>query len=186
MNRNATRRATGTGAVLAGLLLTGCGSDDRAGSNAADTGEATGALANNGWNARDACASLGRDKAAAAGGAEVTDAKLEGISAGGGGLAAASTCTFTFANGATLMVLTREAPDADATPTAIENARTGGGMAPPADPVPGLGKAAFWSAAGKQAQLFVDDRRFVVINFFNLPASDDVKARSLTVARAFL
>jgi hypothetical protein len=49
-----------------------------------------------------------------------------------------------------------------------------------------VGKAAFWSAAGKQAQLFVDDRRFVVINFFNLPAGDDVKARSLAVARAFL
>ena len=33
------------------------------------------------------------------------------------------------ANGATLMVLTREAPDADATSKAIEDARTGGGMA---------------------------------------------------------
>jgi hypothetical protein len=131
------QRAAVTGAVLAGLFLTGCGGVDRAGSNAADTGQASGAVAHAGWNARDACASLGRDKAAAASGVAVTEAKLEGISAGGGGLAAASMCTFTFVNGATLMVLTREAPDADATATAIDNARTGGGVAPPADPVQG-------------------------------------------------
>lgn len=171
------------GTLAAAMLLAGCGGSDGAESN---TSETASAAVGSSWNARDACTSLGREKAAAAAGAAVTDAKLEAISAGGDGLAAASMCTFTFANNATLTVLTREAPDADAAPTAIEDARTGGELAPSADPVPGLGKAAFWSAAGKQAQLFIDDRRFVVINFFKLPAGDDIKARSLAVAKAFL
>ncbi|NIJ20683.1 hypothetical protein FHS95_002375 [Sphingomonas naasensis] len=177
------RKRAGAGAMAAGLLLVGCG-----GSNGtppqSDAGETARAPVAGRWDARDACPSLGRDRAAALGGAAVTDARLETISAGGGGLAAA--CTFTYANGATLMVLTREAPDADATSTAIEHARTGGGLAPPADPVPGLGKAAFWSDAGKQAQLFIDDRRYVTINFFKLPAGDDARARSLAIAKALL
>jgi hypothetical protein len=171
------RKGAALGTLAAGLLLAGCGGSENAGSKAAGGA--------GGWNAVDACATLGRGKAATAGGAAVTDAKLDSISAGGNGLAAVSMCTFTYANGATLMVLTREAPDADATPAAIETARTGGGLAPPADPVPGLGKAAFWSATGKQAQLFIDDRRYVVINFFKLPG-DDAKARSLAVAKALL
>ena len=176
----AIEKCAASGIVATMLLLAGCGGGP---SNA---GETTSAARGGSWNARDACASLGRDKAAALGGAAVTDAKLEEMSAGGGGLAVTSMCTFTYANGATLMLLTREAPDADATPAAIGSVRTGGGLAPPADPVPGLGKAAFWSATGKQAQLFIDDRRYVVINFFKLPAGDDAKARSLAVARAFL
>ena len=175
------RKGARPGALAAALLVAGCGGSSEAGS-----GETASAAVATGWNARDACASLGRDKAATIGGAAVTGAKLEEISAGGSGLAAASTCTFTYANGATLIIVAREAPDADATPTAIENARTGGGLMPPADPVPGLGKAAFWSEAGKQAQLFIDDRKFVAINFFKLPAGDDAKARSLDVAKAFL
>jgi hypothetical protein len=173
------------GAGLAVSVLAGCGSASDTGSNAAARDAVTPRAAGS-WNARDACASLGRDKAAAAGGAAVTDAKLEGMSDGGGGLAVVSMCTFTYSTGATLMIVTREAPDADATPAAIEAARTGGGLAPPADPVPGLGKAAFWSEGGKQAQLFIDDRRAVVINFFKLPAGDDAKARALGVAKAFL
>jgi hypothetical protein len=164
------------GALAAGLALAGCGGSDGPGSK----------VAGRSWNAVDACATLGREKAAALGGAAVSNTKLDPISAGGNGLAAASMCTFTYANGATLMVLTREAPDADATSTAIETARTGGGLTPPADPVPGLGKAAFWSVTGKQAQLFIDDRRYVVINFFKLPAGEDAKARSLAVAKALL
>lgn len=170
-------------AIAAALLLTACGASEQSASNSAPS---TASVEADGWNARDACASLGTDVAARAGGAAVKDTKLEEISAGGNGLAAVSTCTFTYANGATLIVLAREAPDADATPAAIENARTGGGLVPPADAVPGLGKAAFWSEGGKQAQLFLDDRRAVVINFFNLPAGDDAKARSLAVAKALL
>lgn len=172
------RGSRGTIAIAA--LLAGCGGPDGAGSGAAKL------AAGSGWNSRDACASLGRDKASALGGAPVRDAKLEVMSAGSGDLAAASMCTFTYANGATLVIVAREAPDADATPAAIENARTGGGLAPPADPVPGLGKAAFWTAATSQGQLFIDDRRYVAINFFKLPAEDDARTRSLAVARAFL
>ncbi|AQR72845.1 hypothetical protein [Sphingomonas sp. LM7] len=181
MNRGAMRSAAGLSALT--LLLAGCGGPGGGGAN---TGETTSTATGGSWNARDACTSLGRDKAAVAGGAAVTDAKLEEMSAGGGGLAVVSMCTFTYANGATLMIVAREAPDADATPAAIEAARTGGGLAPPADPVPGLGKAAFWSEGGKQAQLFLDDRRAAVINFFKLPAGDDAKARSLAVAKALL
>lgn len=171
--------------LAAGLALAGCGGSDNAAPNATSS-ETTGAATGGGWNARDACASLGRDKAAGAGGAAVTDAKLERMSDGGGGLAVVSMCTFTYANGATLMIVTREAPDADATPAAIEAARTGGGLTPRSDPVPGLGKAAFWSESVKQAQLFIDDRRAVVINFFKLPEGADAKARTLAVAKAFL
>jgi len=166
--------------IAIATLLAGCGGSDGAGSDPSAVAAAAS------WDARDACASLGHDNASALGGAPVSDTKLEVMSVGGGGLAAASMCTFTYANGATLMIVAREAPDGDATPAAIENARTAGGLVPPADPVPGLGKAAVWSASARQAQLFIDDRRYVVINFFKLPPGEDARARSLAVAKAFL
>ncbi|NYT40754.1 hypothetical protein HZY97_08300 [Sphingomonas sp. R-74633] len=170
--------------TIAALLLAGCGGN--AGSNSAATGDPVKLTSGSSWDAADACASLGRDKAAAAGGTAVADAKLDKMSAGGNGLAVVSMCTFTYANGAMLTVLTREAPDDDASPDAIENARTGGGLTAPADPVPRLGKAAFWNSKTLQAQMFIDDRRYVVINFFKLPAGEDAKARSLAVAKALL
>lgn len=144
--------------------------------------ETPAAGAASGWNPLDACATLGKPAAGKAMASEVTSAELGTVVPGTEGTAAFSMCTFKFADGATLMLLTREAPNADAIAAAITEARTAGGTLPPATDVAGLGKAALWSDASKGLQVFLDDRRYVSINVTGVPG--DGKAQATAVARA--
>lgn len=135
------------------------------------------------WNALDACATLGKAAAAEASRSAVTSTELNTVVEGTASTAAFSMCTFQLANGGKLTLLTREAPDADASDVAIEAARTGGGTLPAASDVPGLGKAGLWSDQTKGLQVFLDGKRYVTINYFGLPASADIKTMSIAVAR---
>ena len=135
------------------------------------------------WNPLDACATLGRAAAAEASGSAVTSAELTTVVQGTASTAAFSMCTFQLAHGGRLMLLTREAPNADATAAAIEAARTSGGTMPAAIDVQGLGKAGLWSDQLKGLQVFLDDRRYATINYFGMPAGADLKAMSIAVVR---
>ena len=170
-------RSTGA-AIAAAVMLAACGEADAPG-----TRPPAGAAAPAGWNALDACATLSKDTVSVAAGQPVTGTELAPGSPGGEVLAAFSTCTYALPKGQ-LMVLTRQSPIADATPEAIERARTADGTLPPATDVPGLGRAALWSRESKGLQVFLDDRRYVSINFFGLPEGEDVRARAIAVARA--
>ena len=97
--------------------------------------------------------------------------------------AAVSMCEYSGAGGASANLLTREAPYDDATPEAIELARTANGLMEPAEDVPGLGKAALWREApmAKSLQVFFDERRSVVVT---LGGRDATLAQASAIARA--
>ncbi|WP_106513332.1 hypothetical protein [Allosphingosinicella deserti] len=165
-----------SGAVAASAVVSACGSGGESGSGGSIPA---------GWNALDACATLGKTDAAAATGAQVRAATLSTVVEPKNGSAGFSMCTFELANGGKLMLLTREAPSDDATATAIEAARTAGGSMPPARDVPGLGRAALWSEETKGLQLFLDGRRYATINYF-APPGVDPEPVAIAVARNLL
>ncbi|WP_404338549.1 hypothetical protein AB2M62_06255 [Sphingomonas sp. MMS12-HWE2-04] len=134
----------------------------------------------------DACATLGEEAAAKLVGSAVTSSELTTKVEGTDSSAAFSMCTFSYANGAKLALLTREAPSGDASTEAIEAARTSGGTMSPATDVPGLGKAAMWSDTLKGLQVFLDDKRYLSINFYGLPGGADGKAQAIAVAKKLL
>ena len=175
------RRISVTAALL---LVSACGGSPQGGGEAATSADtANSAAPASGWNALDACTTLGRDDAAAATGSPVVAAEITNKVEGSAGMASFSSCTFTFASGAKLAVLTRESPVDDATAAAIEQARTAGGTMPPAVDVPGLGKAALWSDTLKGLQVFLDGKRYVSINYVGLPDGDTGKDLAIDVAR---
>ena len=186
-------RTTSIIALAGSIVLAGCGGGSETAGDA--NGQATAnnpapgqprAAATAGWNAADACAIVDRKAVAAAAGSAVTASQLSGASPGGDGLAASSTCTFTLANGTGVGVLTRQSPVADATPAAIEAARTGGGMMPAAADIPGLGKAALWTKEVNSLQLFIDDTRYAAINVVKPAKGTDPKAVAITIAKSLL
>lgn len=178
------RRISVTAALL---LVSACGGTPQGGGETAtsvDTANSAAQAA--GWSALDACATLGRDDAAATTGSPVVAAEITNKVEGGAGTASFSSCTFTFANGAKLALLTRESPVDDATPAAIEQARTAGGTMPPATDVPDLGKAALWSDTLKGLQIFLDGKRYASINYIGLPDGDTGKDLAIDVAKKLL
>ncbi|MBT2186964.1 hypothetical protein [Sphingobium nicotianae] len=162
------------------LTLSACGGSGTA--NEAN-GASAGAGGPGGWNALDACATLGNDKASAAVGTKVTGSKLDSIVKGSDGAAEFSTCTYTLDKGASFSLLTRQSAAADSIDAAIASARTMGGNQSPAKDVPGLGKAALWSEGMKTLQVFLDHHRYASISFYNLTGSDG-KAQAIAIAKA--
>jgi hypothetical protein len=141
-----------------------------------------------GWNAMDACATVGKDAVTNATGKAVTATSLDSKSEPDGPKAGFSMCTFTLAGGAKMTVLTREATSGDDYDAAVAAARKlGEELGSPAVDVPGLGKAALWTAAPPSLQVFIDDRRYATISMFGanfLPdASDEARAAATAVAR---
>lgn len=171
--------------VMAALLLvSACGGNPQIeGDTVTSVDTANSAAQASGWNPLDACETLGRDDAAAATGSPVVAAEITNKVEGGAGMASFSSCTFTFANGAKLAVLTRESPVDDTTPAAIEQARTAGGTMPPATDVPDLGKTALWSDTLKGLQVFLDGKRYAAINYVGLPDGDTGKDMAIEVAK---
>lgn len=156
------------GIVLALAVLAGCSGDKQASADgAAEAAAASGASggAAEGWDATQACAMLDVGKLSGLTGVTFTTAKFTPITSMSEATAATSRCEYSGAGGAMVTLLAREAPFDDATPEAIEMARTANGMMEPAEDVPGLGKAALWRAApmGKTLQVFFDERRSVVV-----------------------
>lgn len=170
-------------AVLA-VGLAGCGgSGDGNGGAAGNTSSAAAAAAAGGWDATQACSMLDVGKLSALTGASFETATLKPMSPMTDATAATSMCQYAGAGGAMAMLLTREAPYDDATPEALEKARTANGLMEPAEAVLGLGKAAFWRAApmAKTLQVFYDERRSVVVT---LSGPEATLEQASAVARA--
>ena len=161
-------------AALAGVLA-GCGGDD-AGAGAAPPTASD-------WDAAAACAMLDVGTMSALTGLSLETAKPTPMAPMTASTAAVSMCEYSGTGGAMVTLLTREAPYDDATPEAIQQARTANGMMDPAEDVPGLGKAALWRAApmAKSLQVFFDERRSVVVT---LGGSEATLKQASAVARA--
>ena len=166
------------GVVSALAVLAACGGEDAP----SDEG-ATGTAAAAGWDAAQACAMLDAAKLSALTGMAFETAKLSPMSPMTETSAAVSMCEYGGTGGATASLLTREAPYDDATPEAIETARTANGMMEPAEDVPGIGKAALWRKApmAKSLQVFYDERRSVVVT---LGGREATLEQASAVARA--
>lgn len=168
-------------AMLAtGLAGCGGGGDDGA---ARGSGGSTAAPAASGWDATKACDMLDVAKLSGITGQSFESSRIANMTPMTEATAATSLCEYSGAGGATAVLLTREAPFDDATPEAIEKARTADGMMDPAEDVPGLGKAALWRAApmAKTLQVFFDGRRSVVVTLVGKDASLE---QAMAVARA--
>jgi len=165
--------------ALAAVALAGCGGEGTS-SDAPASGPAASA---SGWDAAQACAMLDPAKLSALTGMAFETAKLTPMSPMTEDSAAVSMCEYSGAGGASANLLTREAPYDDATPEAIELARTANGLMEPAEDVPGLGKAALWREApmAKSLQVFFDERRSVVVT---LGGRDATLAQASAIARA--
>lgn len=141
-----------------------------------------------GWNAMDACTTVGKEAVTAATGKAVTHASLDSKSEPDGLKAGFSMCTFTLAGGGKMTVLTRQAANGDDYDAAVAGARKlGQELGSPVTDVPGIGKAALWTAAPPSLQLFIDDRRYAAISLYDgrgMPdASEQARAAATAVAQ---
>jgi hypothetical protein len=171
---------------VAAISLSACGGErDAVASKQPETEKAARPA---GWDAMDACSTVGTEAVTKATGKAVTGTALDPKSAPDGLKAGFSMCTFTLTGGAKLTVLTREAANGDDYDAAVAAARKLGEElgSPPVD-VQGLGKAAMWTAAPPSLQIFIDDRRYATISMFGanfLPdASDEARAAATTIAQ---
>lgn len=168
--------------IVALALLGGCGGGADSG------GSGTMAAAGGGWDALDACTTTGSATVAAATGSEVIGTELDPKVEPAGGGAGFSMCTFKLAGGASMTVLTREAPDDSAIDQGIAEARRlGAEFGSAAEDVPGIGRAAMWTAKPPALQVFIDGRRYATISMFTAKstpdASDGARAAATEVAR---
>lgn len=174
-------------AALAGLSACGKGSGGASG------GGATAILGGPKWNEADACKTVTNKAVQAAAGEAIKESKGDSMSAKPAGGAAVSTCSYTFASGASMVVMTRVV-DTDITDTEIDQMRTGGGMMEAGEEVPGLGMKAFWSPKAKQLQLHVDRKHYAGIVYgppLTMPGAPaptvaDPKTVATTLAKSLL
>ena len=165
------------------IALAACG--DKAATNTSDAAAPTARAGAAGWNALDACATVGTDAVARATSQSVSSSQLGPVKAPENGLAGSSMCTFKLADAASMSVLTREAPDDDATPEAIAQVRDGvAGMTGPATAVPGIGQAAFWGDKPPALQVFIDGRRYATVSVFKTNGLPDASAEARAAATA--
>lgn len=166
------------------LLLSACGGSD--GGTATGTEIAGGgSKPPSGWNAADACSVVDKAKMAAATGKSVSEASLALVNESNGTTAATSECNYIFADGSRASVMLRWSPIADNSEGAINQTRntlqqTVGAFGGTVETVDGLGRAAFWTAQTGSLNIFIDDRKFAIIN---VPASDSAREQATGLAR---
>lgn len=169
------RIAPGVAGTVA-LFLAACG-------GAGDTGGNTGGgavadvskAAAGAWDATDACTLLDKGALGAALNDAVTETSLALVHQASGAEAATSECTYMLASGSRATLMTRNSPIADNSPEAIAQARKAteaslsGFSDKTVEDVPGLGKAAFFVPGINQLNVFLDDRRMVVLTIGSAP-----------------
>ena len=178
--------ALGLAGATAILLLAGCGSTG--GSSAGNSGAVTTNdtnVATGGWDATDACALLDKATLGAALKDQVTEASLGLVHQASGAEAATSECTYMLASGGRASLMARNSPIADNTDGAIAAARKATQQSVSAftdkkvEDVPGLGKAAFFVPGINQLNVFLDERKFVILTISGAP---DATAKETAVA----
>lgn len=133
-----------------------------------------GAPASN-WDATDACTLLDKAAVGAALGDTVIETNLALVHHATAIEAATSECTYRLASGGDATLMARLSPIADNTPEAIAKTReatqsaTSAFSDKPVEDVPGLGKAAFFVPGINQLNVFLDDRRFVILTVGTAP-----------------
>ncbi|MFM5908006.1 MAG: hypothetical protein ACKOPO_10555 [Novosphingobium sp.] len=170
--------------VTAALIATlaGCGGSGK--TDGSSGGNAAGAAAAAEWDATDACSLLDKGVLGAALKDTVTEASVGLVHEASGPEAATSDCTYILAGGGRASLLSRNSPIADNSAEAIALARktTQEAIAPFTDKkvedVPGLGKAAFFVPGINQMNVFLDDRRFVILTIGTAP-NDTAKATAV-------
>lgn len=156
------------------LLLAGCGGSQGGDQAAGSDGKV--AAAASGWDATDACDRLDKAAVGTALGDTVTETSLAFVHQSMGSDASTSECTYQLAGGGKATLMTRNSPIADNTPEvmAMTKKTTAGAMAAfsskPIEDVPGLGISAFFVPGINQMNVFLDDRRFVVLTIDGAPA----------------
>lgn len=183
-----TKQIALTLAYTTALLLTGCGGADETnssngGGGSTKIGET--AVATSAWDATNACALLDKAAVAAALKDTVTEASVALVHQASGAEAATSECTYILASGGRATFMTRNSPIADNTEAAIALARKATQKTvsmftdKKVEDVPGLGKAAFFVPGVNQLNVFIDDRRFVILTLSSAP---DATAKAASIA----
>lgn len=174
MMKNLT--AIGLAGATAILLLAGCdgtGGSSTGNSSTAATNDTK--VATGGWDATDACALLDKAALGAALKDQVTEASLGLVHQASGAEAATSECNYLLASGGRASFMARNSPIADNTDGSIAAARKATQQSVSAftdkkvEDVPGLGKAAFFVPGINQLNVFIDERRFVILTISGAP-----------------
>jgi hypothetical protein len=153
------------------VVLAGCGG---AGENEGNVQSKTN-TATAGWNAADACSLLDKAAVGAALGDTVTEASLGLVNQASGPNAATSECTYLLESGGRASLMTRNSPIADNTPEAIALARNATQKTVAAftdkkiEDIPDLGIAAFFVPGINQLNVYIDDKRFVILTISSAP-----------------
>lgn len=174
-------------AILAlAFALAGCGGSADSGSDSkTEDGVTKTATAN--WDATDACALLDKDAVGAALNEKVTEATVSLVNQASGPNAATSECTYMLESGGRASLMARSSPIADNTENAIKMTRNATQESVSAftdkkvEDIPGLGKAAFFVPGINQLNVFIDDKRFVILTISSAP---NVTAKA-TAAKLF-
>ena len=161
------------------LILTGCGSSGDAGRDANSGAERV-----SGWDATNACALLDKAEVGAALGDEVSETNLALVNQASGPNAATSECTYMLASGSRASLMARNSPIADNTDASIKLARNATQETVSAftdkkvEDIPGIGKAAFFVPGINQLNVFIDDKRFVILTISSAP-NESAKATAV-------
>ncbi|MBY8826341.1 hypothetical protein [Sphingomonas colocasiae] len=172
--------------LAAMAALAACGGDTPADGDtaAANATAANTAPAARGWDATNACALLDKGALGTALGDVVTETRLDLVHQPSAIEAATSECVYLLKNGGEARLMTRRSPIDDNTPEAMAQARkaTASAMSAftskPVEDVPGLGKLAFFVPGINQMNVFLDEKRFIVLTIGTAPND---KAKALAV-----
>ncbi len=171
--------------MLALVALSGCSapatSNDTAAS-ASTQAESKGT----GFNAADACAILPGDKVSAAFGEVVSGAELGMVAPGTAETAAFSQCTYRFASGAMVTFFARQSPVPDNTTEAMQRTKDAlvDNLGATIEPVPGLGKDAFWTDQMNQLHVFIGEDRYIFFTSMKPPAGSKPREAMMTLAKS--
>lgn len=163
-------------AALTALLVASCGgSGSTSASNGGSAGSDGTKTATGTWDATDACALLDKAAVAAALKDAVTEVSVGLVHEASGAEAGTSECTYILASGSRATFMARNSPIADNTDEAIALARKTTQESVSAftdkkiEDVPKLGKAAFFVPGINQLNVFIDDKKFVILTISGAP-----------------
>lgn len=165
------------------LMLAGCGGSGKT-SEGGTGGAGDPKLVSSNWDATDACALLDKAAVGVALGDTVTEANVGLVNQASGANAATSECTYLLESGGRASLMTRSSPIADNTDEAIALAHNATQQSVAAftdkkvEDIPGLGKAAFFVPSINQLNVFIDDKRFVILTISSAP---DATAKAMAV-----
>jgi hypothetical protein len=156
------------------LWITGCSdSEGSKGDNAAS--EADVKVASGGWDATNACILLDKTAVGAVLNDNVTETTVGLVNQASAANAATSECTYMLQSGGRASLMTRNSLISDNTPEAIALARKATQESVAAftdkkvEDMPGLGKAAFFVPGINQLNVFIDEKRFVILTISSAP-----------------